>query len=356
MAFTIDPSALDTHAGTLTSLSEKVAQADTYVNDHMSLTVVDSTGLFAMVLGHCNNARDALLTLHSELEEALRLSGEELAATAQRSRELDDAIEAELDAAYPYPVESGDAQSPSTDSACIVPPDSPESHLTAPATEAPTDLVSEILTTDWLSPSGLISDIIGRIFNWNPVDEVSKKLSGNWASLYAVESALKNLGDFHRSQGSNITYAMSVTASSWDGEAADAANVFFTAMGTTSRDAGDQATELAPEFGIVAAGMESTGSLVGGFFTGIMDALIVAAIAYAAGGATAFTGVGAIVGGVGGTVALGRAAYLAKEAYDALQTTLDIIDALGAAIGVFESFAVDGADYPNPVPYDNPAV
>lgn len=356
MAFSIDPGALDTHANRLATLSTAVGQADSYATTHMSLTIVDSSFLFARILGYSDAARDSLLTMQADLADALTLSGGELAATAQRSRDLDDSLEAELDAAYPYPVDKDASLSPSSDEMCLVPPSEPDAKLTTPVSEAPSDLVSHVLTTDWFSPTGITMELIELIFQWNPVEEISKVFSGDWSALYTVESALANLGEFHRSQGDNITYAMSMTAGSWDGEAADAANSFFTSMGTLARSAGDEVAQVGPEFGIVARGMESTGNLVAGLLSSILDYMAVAAIAYAVGVATAATGVGAVVGALGGSAAVVRAVFLAEEAWGALQDAISLVDGLGSVIGVFESFAVEEVAYTKPVPYDNPTV
>ena len=101
MAFSIDPAALNTHATTLRDLAGTTSTADTYLQTHMSLEFVDTAILFAKAGQAARDVRDTLTCLTASLNSALTASAAELDATAVRSVELDDSVEAELDAAYP---------------------------------------------------------------------------------------------------------------------------------------------------------------------------------------------------------------------------------------------------------------
>jgi len=79
MAFAINPTTPDTHSAELSALADAVASADSYAADH--------------------------LLMHKDLTSALQASSLEPGGTARRSRELDDALEAQLDSAYPGTVD-----------------------------------------------------------------------------------------------------------------------------------------------------------------------------------------------------------------------------------------------------------
>ncbi|KQQ92834.1 MULTISPECIES: hypothetical protein [Microbacteriaceae] len=356
MAFAIDPSALNTHAKTLRTLSDAVPPATSYVATNLSLTIVDTAFLFAKALDAANQTKDAIRPYLTDLANSLDLSADELDATATRSIELDDAIERDLDAAYPEPVERGTPMSVPTSRAVYVKPSPPGDALVTPAGEPPSDLVSVILTTDWLSPSTVVAQILDWIFDWNYLDEISKKFSGDWNSLFRVTHALESLKGYHVSQSENIGYAMSVGANTWTGQGADAANAFFTEMARLVREAGDEIGTLAPEFEVVARGMHDTAALVADLFAQILDAAIAAAFFYIAGTVLVETVVGTVIGYLAGTGTLAYMAWLAHEAYDVVQSALLFFDALGAGVAVFAQFLAGGVELPKPLPYDNPTV
>ena len=356
MAFAISPAALDTHAATLTALSEAVAKADAYANEHLTIELVDTSFTFAGVIGDCQRVLDALLLLQQDLAGALGASATELSGTASRSRDLDDALEAQLDSAYPGEIDPSAHQSVPTGRAVYMTPSAPADSLTTPVDDGVEDLVSQILGGDWLSPSYWVTEIMDLVLSWNPVEVVSKNFSGNWNALFTYESALANLGRFHKAQGDGIGYAMSVTANTWEGEAAEAANIFFTSMASSARASGDDLIRIAPEFAILARAMKTTGDNIGGLLRSAMDAMIVAAVIYAAGVATSATGVGAIIAAAGGSAALVTAVVLLDKAWDAVSGVMAIVGALSMAIEFFSTYDVNQSVYSKPIPYDNPTV
>ncbi|MFT4259965.1 hypothetical protein [Microbacterium sp.] len=353
--YKIDPARLSAHATALTEDASSTATASTYAADHMTLEILDTSFVYSKAMFAANETVEALQSYFTALNTALTASATELEGTATRSLELDDAIEAELDREYPDAGTSpgpttpaGDASSGSVHNAV--------DELTPPATEVPEDLVATILTTDWLSPLSALAQVLDWIFDWDYLDVIAKNFSGDWNKLYEVSDALKHLGAYTRVQGDNVRHEMAVTAGSWSGEAATAANVFFTDMADNLRDAGTKIAELGPEFEAVSRGMISTASLVSDVFAKILDAALVAAICIAAGTVSIETIVGGILGYLCGGIEIGYALWLAKSAYDTVQSVLTFFDALGAAVGVLGSLLAGGTDLPVPAGYDNAQV
>lgn len=352
--YRIDPARLTAHAGALTDDSGSTATATTYASDHITLEYLDTSFVYSKALFAANETVEALNSYFGALNTALTASATELQGTATRSLELDDAIEADLDRNYPGG--GGSGATTSADDASSGSPHNAVDELSPPATETPEDLVSTILTTDWLSPSSVLAQVLDWIFDWNYLDVISKNFSGDWNKLYEVSDSLRKLGAYTGTQGDNVAYEMAVTAGSWTGEAATAANAFFTDLAELLREAGTKIAELGPEFEMVARGMISTAALLSGIFSKILDAALVAAVCIAAGTVTIETVVGGILGYLCGGIEIGYALWLAKSAYDTVQSVLTFFDALNASVGVLSSLLAGGTDIPLPVGYDNAQV
>ncbi|WP_417562148.1 hypothetical protein [Microbacterium sp.] len=352
--YQISPQRLTDHGNALISDAASTDTAKTYTNDHVSVHFYETAFLYAKAWDAANDTKTSITDYLTKLHTALDSSGTELKGTATRSLEIDDETEAELDASYPGGAPSG-ATTPAGDASGGAPREA-SAELTAPATQMPEDLVSTILTTDWLSPSTVLAQVLDWIFDWNYLDEITKNFSGDWNKLYEVSDALRHLGSYATVQGDNVRYEMAVTAGSWSGEAATAANVFFTKMAQNLTDAGTEITDLGPEFEAVARGMASTASALSGVFATILDAALVAAACIAAGTATVETIVGGILGYLCGGIGVGYAVWLARSAYETVQSVLLFFDGLTAAIGFLSSFLAGGADLPVPTAYDNAQV
>ena len=156
MVFAIDPARIQLHAQRLNELADTTPQTKLFLEDHLELTFLDTNVLFAKAISGADDSRAAICTFMDDLNTALTDSATELELTAKRSIELDDAIEAELDAAYPDEKKSGGQASGAPEvSAPGARPSDPSSLLIAPSAPAEDDLAPQILSIDWLSPTAL---------------------------------------------------------------------------------------------------------------------------------------------------------------------------------------------------------
>ncbi len=358
MAFAISPAELNVHASSMRICADSTSTAKTYTSDHISLEFYEAGIIFQQARAKTHELRDAIRTYLDELGQADNASATELDAIATRSLELDDAAEAELDAAYP---DSGAAVPLPADSApgsvCVHPP---ETALIAPPTSAPTDLATEILTTNWLSPSTVLDQAIGLICGLfgleSPFTKVGKSFSGDWDHLYACGEAVKSIGSYLELQADARRSAMATSAQTWQGEAATAATTFFARQGELLDEAAGLLKETQPEFDAVVRGMRSSANAATGLMATVIDASLIAWGCYAVGGATAATGIGAIIGGICGTGAVGVAVYALYELFTLCQNLLGILDALTAVIGLAMSFVVGAGQLPQIAAYDNAQV
>lgn len=359
MTFTISPSALNTHATALRDDAATTSQAKTYATDHMTVEFAEAALLFQQARVQVNDLRDSVRGYLDALKTADSASADELDAVAEHSLAMDDDVEARLDAEYPdsgrpaVPIPPGSTP----DVACIA---SPEAALTAPPTSAPTDLATQILTTNWLSPSTLIDQAIGLIAGLagleSPLTTVGKRFGGDWDKLYECGAAVESLARYLELHAMGRRASMAATATSWKGEAATAATTFFATQATALDDTAAVLKATAPEFDAVVRGMRSAANLASGLFATVLDASLIAWGCYAAGGVTAWTGVGAIIGGICGTGAVGVATYAAVELFGVCQDLLTILDTLTALIGVAVAFMFGDGIVPTVGAYDNPGV
>lgn len=358
MSFAISPAALTAHASTLRTCAESTSTAKSYASDHLTLEVYEAGVLFQQARVKVGELRDGIRSYLDTLNTADTASATELDATATRSIELDDTVEAELDAAYP---DSGAVVSLPADSSpanvCVAPP---ETALVAPPTSAPTDLATEILTTNWLSPSTLLDQAIGLITGMfgldSPFERVGKSFGGDWDHLYESGEATKNLATYIELQADARRSAMATTAQSWEGEAATAATTFFARQGEVLDEAAGLLKDTAPEFDAVVHGMRASANLASGLMSTIIDASLIAWGCYAAGGVTAATGIGAIIGGICGTAAVGVAVYAIVELITMCQNLYSVLDALSSLIGLAMSFLIGSGSLPAISSYDNAQV
>lgn len=358
MSFAISPAALTDHASALRTCAESTSTAKSYASEHLTLELYEMGLVFQQARGKVHELRDGIRSYLDTLNTADTASATELDATAARSIELDDAVEAELDAAYP---DSGAAVPLPADSSpgavCIAPP---ETALVAPPTSAPTDLATEILTTNWLSPSTILDQAIGLITGLfgldSPFERVGKSFSGDWDHLYESGESAKNLATYLERQADARRTAMATTAESWEGEAATAATTFFARQGEVLDEAASKLKDTQPEFDALVRGMRSSANLATGLMATIIDASLIAWGCYAVGGATAATGIGAIIGGICGTGAVGVAVYALYELFTLCQNLYAMLDGLTSLIGLAMSFLLATDTLPQISSYDNTQV
>lgn len=230
-------------------LRASTSQAKTYASDHMTLELVDTAILFQQARGQVEDLKGAIASLLGVLNTADTASATELDATAKRSVELDDDLEAKLDESYP---DSGQSRSTpptglGTPNMCVA---LPENALVAPATSAPTDLATTILTTNWLSPSTLIDQAIGYVAGLagmeRPLTLVGKRFGGNWDKLYECGDAVSNLARYFELQAQGRRTDMAAVRQTWDGEAAASAETFFATQADVLDTAAQYLKDTAP--------------------------------------------------------------------------------------------------------------
>lgn len=177
--------------------------------------------------------------------------------------------------------------------------DDPTRHLTTavPETESvQAGFASPTALFDLFSPSAWLFDIVKALTNVDVLGEFVSPLSGHWTLVSAYGDALSKLSLCLRDVSTDVQTTASTLDSAWDGNASDAAYVYFAqAAGSLSGHA--QAVQRASvEYKSLARAMWHLMESMKGLLQALLDRAARAALYALAGTLTAETGVGAVVG------------------------------------------------------------
>lgn len=339
----------------LASYSSSGGPAYAYADQHLFLTFVDTAPLYALAIFETNKARTAIQEMLTHQAAALSASAAELRATADAYDATDDAIDARLDGLHPAGPSSGRIANPWSQSVYTAPTPVAD-ELTEPAWVPSRNLVSEILTTDWLSPTTVVNEIIDWVFTFDVLAEVSKAFAGNWQSLYRCRDAVRSLAEAQALLASHIDMMASRLRDDWSGMASTAAARYFANLASTARANGTALDPLAGEFEVVAVGMESTSAVVADLLAAVMDWMIASAVMYALAVLLSETIVGGVIGFLAGTGSLGYAMWLARQAYDVIQDASVFIDGFSGVVAMLATIGMGDLTFALPAAYDNPSV
>lgn len=221
-------------------------------------------------------------------------------------------------------------------------------------------LVGETVSTvsDWLSPSYWALETVKFIFGIDPLEEALKWFEGDWESYAKCAEVWSNTGKMAKDLAANIQSGNKTLDASWDGNAADAAYVYFDELAKKIASLESDLNELERYYKDVALAVSQGVDLVKGLLTEMADQLIIAEVEIAAGTALAETGVGAVVGYAAAALEIAKVIKTwgkVTEAYSAADKTVKIaVTASGAIVGRLGAAL---HHFPDPgTSYDNPAV
>lgn len=332
--------------------------ARTHAEEYVRLDSAHTGPMYLSVLDKTTAMREDVVALLQQLGAALSGSAVEIGRTADEYDTDDDEAAAELDAAFP--VEDGAHVSRWSQAVYTT---APPSVLDVQGPTAPSearefeDYVAEILTTDWLSPSAAVNQLIDFFFDVDPVEAVVKNFSGDWNSMYLCASALDNLGAYFKGMGVMVPQTASIGINTWTGNVADAALGYFSRLGAQCTPWMDAVQYPGNSYRLVADSMKMWAEALGSAMTTIMDALLFAIVCAAGGTALIETVVGAIIGYLAMFGGLGVVAFNVYRVTDILAEAYDAIIALGAVIGTVSQLMVPGEiTFTPPTAYDNTLV
>ena len=359
MDFSVDPAALRAYASQLGGDDHAaVRRAKEYVHRHGDFRLHDQ-GLIGFVFPFHRDLMAALDQRLGHLAEVLSTSQTELNKTADYYERTELSVASAVDATYPHvtrPAGSEDQEPPSTGSRSddparhLVPPGEPEDSITNGFAN-PLDLLN------LASPSAYLNAVIEGLTQVDVFGWMTECLAGDWRALYRFGDALGNLGDCLHELGINIQQGATNLGGRWHGNAADAADVYFSDLATAAMGQKAGLYALRDSYHRAAVGAWELSNQLGNILQAVADRAILAGIAAAAGTITAESGVGALVG-------YGLTALLVLDMLQKINSAAVKIQVAGGVIlglfgGAMDAFLQGGDLSRVPLPagsYDHPAV
>jgi hypothetical protein len=204
----------------------------------------------------------------------------------------------------------------------------PTTHLRAPS--PPDESISNGFANpldafNYISPSAWINEAIEQAVGWDVFGWCTDWLSGDWEAIWKFGDAMINLADCLQEQGITIQRSAITMDESWDGNAADAAYQYFSALAAATSGQQIALHDIGESYHKAALGAWQLGNQLGNIMQALADKAIIAGISFAVGTATAETGVGAVAG-------YGVAAWQAVEMMSLANRASTIINTGGTAV------------------------
>ncbi|WP_310726525.1 hypothetical protein [Streptomyces sp. N2A] len=239
----------------------------------------------------------------------------------------------------------------------------PTSRLVAPHVDADKEepeggVVKDLLSFgDVLSPSWLISKGLELAFDFNPVDEAKKLIAGDWVEYAQCAKAWKAMGDFCEDLSKNIAAGNKALDSSWSGNAADAAYIYFETLARDLDQMKESFVALKENYEKTYEEVWNAAEACGDLLSGILDTAALVGLTALAGASTSFTLFGPVIaaGAVAGEIiAMINMWSKLTTTISALQTAINgsvgIVSGISASIeSKTINFPVPGRAYDSPV-------
>ncbi|GAA1646994.1 hypothetical protein [Actinoplanes couchii] len=207
---------------------------------------------------------------------------------------------------------------------------------------------------DWLSLSHMINELVKQTTGQDVFGDAAMALSGDWESVWRSAGALRNLAAAFQDIGSNVTKGNLELDGDWDGNAADAAFVYFSDLGSALSEQYGPLMRLAEAYETAAEGTYRLQEGVSGILKDLMDSAAIAVIAASAGTAAIETGVGFVTGWAIAAYEAHRIIELTNDARKLIATASALVNGIS---GTIQSAAADvnvmveqlpGAPYAHP--------
>jgi uncharacterized protein YukE len=238
----------------------------------------------------------------------------------------------------------------------------PTSRLTPPKTPeefsqgALLDLFNDV--SDLASPTYWITEAYDAVLGFNPLDEVVHWFAGDWKSFAECAEVWQNIGKACDDIAKNLNSGNAALDATWNGNAADAAFVYFDELTKKLSQSGQSFESLADTYKYLAHAAYSAAEGIKGYLGGIIDGLIIMSVEMAAGALLSWTGAGALVGYGLATLEVTRILKMWGDATELFANAQAIVN---GGIGTLEGLSAAVYSHLQNFPtvgdaYDNPAV
>ncbi|RFS85685.1 WXG100 family type VII secretion target [Actinomadura spongiicola] len=176
--------------------------------------------------------------------------------------------------------------------------------------------------TDFVSPSHWLLWAIDKICGVNPAEWLAQQLAGDWESISKFAGSLGHVGEFYTEYAKGLREGQATMLKSWDGNAADACDKYFTELANAIEKQVEPIQRIAGEIQSAAYGVWSLSKAAVSGLEALMDLAVMIAIEAAAAAAVSWTVVGPSV----------AMAVIMAQIGLAIQKWLKIIGYVGLAV------------------------
>jgi hypothetical protein len=215
----------------------------------------------------------------------------------------------------------------------------PTDYLTLPA--APDESMSNGFGNpldffNYVSPSAWLLAIVQELTGWDPLGQITSFLAGDWGAIWEFGEAMGNLARFMQEFGVEIQQGMLTLEQSWDGNASDAAYLYFSNFASAVSSQQMPIFDSEQSYHQAAKGAWQFADQLGNLVQAMADEAIIAGMLIGASTVAASTGVGAVasIGGYAGSaIFVARILRLVNQAAKIIQTAgLVISTAFGLTV------------------------
>jgi hypothetical protein len=161
-----------------------------------------------------------------------------------------------------------------------------------------------------LSPSTAVVGFITMVTGHDVAEEAGEWFGGDWKSYAECGGAFENIASMMSTVSTNIQQGANELGDTWQGNAGDAAQVFFNSLGSSVGQQDTVFSAIGGEYKKAAAGVAKLAENGAAIYTGMIDHAIVGAVAMAATAASSETVLG---GEVCGATAAIEAAEIVED-------------------------------------------
>lgn len=237
--------------------------------------------------------------------------------------------------------------------------DEPTKYLTEPESKANEFLGQPFVDPgtlfDWISPSHIANEFVRRLTGKDYFGDASRFFAGDWEAVWRLCGALKALSEAVDALSYNVSHGKHELDPDWDGNAAEAAFIYFTQLASGISQAQHPLYALAQLMGKAAEGSWRQGQVYSGLLKDAWDAAVFAAVTAGVGTGTSWTGIGAGVGwGAAGLAGLrvldklGKAALIPNSALKAMNEIVGLVDSSAANLRDFNKIQLPKGGYNHP--------
>lgn len=363
--FWITPDGLDDQASAIDGYAEMILEAGSWVTNH-PVGVPAGSALYAGAATRAQAIERGLVQFFAHLHSVLAGVASELRSVAGEARTMDIESAAKLDACDPTEYNFHSPHAPGSASQFVL---TPEGERTDDGSLFPTyrlnaggigfycssggayeylrDRATTELPGDLLSPSEWLWTVGSFVGLPSIRDELFSLFGGQWVEIHEFAHMLNGLSLLLTELADRVESVAGALSVYWQGYAGNSAQAYLADLQSALAAAGRNLRSASRNFREFLESVDQALALLAGAAHGLIDSLLVAAVAASAGAAGAFTGAAPVAGTTVAAVALFYAGSRVKKIWDGVQeidtllTILDSVKGLSADLSDFtRSFRV----------------